>query len=125
MNFIHVKIFGTRLNTDLVTSCLGMTPDFICRPGNSDENTGNKDAWMYTAEAESEALNSEVHRLISELDLRRDSVSAVAKIGEDVEMYFVIAHYVDSYQTIINIDNDDLVKLAQMGFKLIFDVMSP
>ena len=80
---------------------------------------------MYTTEAESEALNSEVHRLISELDLRRDSVSAVAKIGEDVEMYFVIAHYVDSYQTIINIDNDDLVKLAQMGFKLIFDVMSP
>lgn len=125
MNFIHVKILGTRLNTDLVTSSLGMTPDFIYRPGNSDEGTGKKDAWMYTIEAESEALNSEVHRLISALDLRRDSVSAVAKIGEDVEMYFVIAHYVDSYQTIINIDNDDLVKLAQMGFKLIFDVMSP
>ena len=57
--------------------------------------------------------------------MRRDSVSAVTKIGEDVEMYFVIVHYVDSDQTIINIDNDDLVKLAQMGFNLIFDVMSP
>ena len=124
MNFIHIKIFANNLDSELVSESLGLTPDFIYRADGDGLKADKQDMWNHTVEAEGDALEGEIKHLISQLDSKREAVSCLIRASFDMKLYFVVAHYVDSYQHIVSIDNPDLLKLAQMGFELVFDIMN-
>ena len=123
MRFLHVKIFDKTIDADGMSEKIGLMPSFVYRAGTG---AGDKDSWIYSVEVDDDTdLNDSVKVLISRLYEKKDYFKGYATENREAELYFVIAYYVDSYQGIISLKNEDVTKISEMGFELVIDIMNP